>query len=115
VQVQRNGGTPTSSGDVTIRPVTAFAGCIGTRPMGQVTSTNGYKLEPNGSMTMAQKQAFAFPPGDYIVCADDKAGTGGSANRREVTVSNNNENGQLVVVNIQPGQTTNGNSTGHCV
>jgi hypothetical protein len=107
VRVQRNAGTPAASADVIIKPVAA--GCVPTKQL-QATSTNSFTLAP----TSATARDFALPPGDYTVCADTRVGTSGSADRRLLTVSNDNENGQLITVNIETASTSNGNSDGHC-
>jgi Tfp pilus assembly protein PilV len=113
VRVLRNGATPTStlSGDIRITPA---SGCFPTRSLdlnGTLwSSSNSYTLAP----TSATARRFAFPPGDYNICVDDRAGTGSGANRRTVAVSNNNENGQLVTIDIQTSLNTNGNSDGNC-
>jgi hypothetical protein len=111
VRVQRNGGTPSATAEVFIKPVATS--CVGTKAW-QASSTNSFTVAPTTSSPMATKQDHAFPPGDYTICADTRVGTNNSADRRTLTVSNNNENGQLITVNIETSSNSNGNSDGHC-
>jgi hypothetical protein len=105
VRVQRNGGALTRDADVFVRPATGS--CISKRNLGPVAQASGLTAPTSA----ANAQLYALPPGDYIVCADDRSGTGGTAQKREVSFSNNNEDGQLITVDI-------GNSSpsvaGHC-
>jgi Tfp pilus assembly protein PilV len=114
IKVTRNGATPTSttSGDVRI---SGANGCIAWRTLGPAgttwSSANSYTVAP----TSSSFKDYAFPPGDFLVCVDDKTGTTATgANKRTVTVSNNTESGQLTTIDIQTGSTTNGNADGHC-
>jgi Tfp pilus assembly protein PilV len=112
IRVTRNGATPSStlSGDVKI---SGANGCIPWRvlgPTGTWSSANSYTVAP----TSATAKDYAFPPGDYLVCVDDKVGTPSSTNKRTVTVSNNNESGQLTTIDIQTASTSNGNADGNC-
>jgi Tfp pilus assembly protein PilV len=91
VKVRRSGGNLSRPADVTVRP--ASGACIQTRTLPQAPNPAGDTIPTSGTAS-----TYAFPPGDYIVCADDNAPTG--VRKREVPVSNNNENGQLVTVDI---------------
>ena len=112
VRVQRNGATPSSgtTGDVKI---SGANGCVSYRtlgPTGTYSSASSFTVAP----TSATARDFAFPAGDYTICVDDRPGQNSGANKRVVTVSNNNENGQQVTIDIQTSSTSNGNSDGNC-
>jgi len=101
VRVQRNGGTPSSTAEVTVRPSTGT--CVPVRILPNATSTNSYTTAPTSSTA----STYAFPPGSYIVCADDNTSTG-SARKAEVTVNNTSESGSLTTVNITQSTATTG-------
>jgi len=91
VRVRRSGGNLSRPASVTVRPATGS--CIPTRTLPDAPNPAGNTI-PTGT---GNAQTYAFPPGDFIVCADDNAST---PRRREVPVSNSDENGQLVTVDI---------------
>jgi len=96
VKVQRSGSTPSSGTyNISVRP--ASGACVATRALPNATSSNP---TPYTSAPTSGTAAYAFPPGSFIVCADDNPNATGSTRKAEVTVDNNNENGQLVTVNI---------------
>jgi len=102
-RVQRNGGSLSRDADVIVKPTNGT--CFPTHSY-VIPLASGYS-EPSSTNFLN----WVFPPGDYTVCADDRAGTSGTAQKREAVVSNTNENGQLVTINIT---NSSPSVSGHC-
>ena len=103
VRVTRNGSNR-SNARVKVRSTSAT--CTMNRSLTN-TNTSGDTLP-----TSTTASGYAFPPGPYIVCADDNNGS--STNKRETAWNNTAETGPLLSIDIQTASTSGGNSDGAC-
>jgi hypothetical protein len=104
VHVTRNGSNR-SNARVKIRSTSTT--CSINRALTPNTNASGDTIP-----TSTTASTYAFPPGPYIVCADDNNGT--STRKRELPWDNTAEAGPLFNIDIQTASSTGGNSAGAC-